>query len=193
MGAVVVLHAWWGLNDDVRAFADELRRHGHAVETPDLYGGQVATEIPDAERLMRAKDMDAARAGIDAAVDRLGTSSKVAAVGFSMGGGFAFDLVDRRPERVSALITYYGADDVAQLSAVPPTLTHFAEHDDNPAGFEEEHAAQLAARGVDHAVHTYPGTRHWFAEPSRPEFDPQASALAFERTLEWIARTSKER
>ena len=192
MGAVVVLHAWWGLNDDVRAFAEELRRHGHTVETPDLYGGKVATEIPDAERLMRAKDTDAARAWIDAAVEHLGASSKVAVVGFSMGGGFAFDLAARRPERVSALVTYYGADDLAELRAVPPTLTHFAEHDDNPAGFEEEHAAQLAARGVEHEVHIYPGTRHWFAERSRPEFDPQATALALERTLGWIARTSRE-
>lgn len=187
MGAVLVLHPWWGLNDDIRAFAEQLRAHGHVVETPDLYRGKVATEIPDAETSMRAVDRDDARAIIDAALERLGPSSKVAAVGFSMGGGFAFDLAGRHPRRVSALITYYGADDLAELPLVPPTLTHFAEQDDNPEGFEAEHAAQLAARGVEHEVHIYPGTKHWFAEPSRPEFDPEASALAFERTLAWIA------
>ena len=57
MAGVLVLHAWWGLNDDVRAYARRLVSEGFTVETPDLYGaGRTATEIPAAEALMKARD-----------------------------------------------------------------------------------------------------------------------------------------
>src|SRR6187200_2466793 len=48
---VVVLHAWWGLNDDVIAYADRLAAAGFAVVAPDMFGGQVASTIEEAERL----------------------------------------------------------------------------------------------------------------------------------------------
>ena len=58
---MLVLHAWWGLNDDVRAYARRLTGEGFTVETPDLYGGRVATDIPGAEALMKARDRDRGR------------------------------------------------------------------------------------------------------------------------------------
>jgi dienelactone hydrolase len=46
---VVVLHAWWGLNDDVVTYADRLVKAGYAVIAPDMFHGRVATERADAE------------------------------------------------------------------------------------------------------------------------------------------------
>src|SRR6266576_3387924 len=51
---VVVLHPWWGLNDDVIAYADRLAGEGHAIVAPDMFDGQVAPEIEDADRLSSA-------------------------------------------------------------------------------------------------------------------------------------------
>ena len=45
---VIVLHPWWGLNDDVRASAERLRGEGYEVATPDLFHGRVATTIEEA-------------------------------------------------------------------------------------------------------------------------------------------------
>lgn len=115
----------------------------------------------------------------------------VGVVGFSMGASFAWDLVDRHAERVGALVTYYGPTEPSEARAVPPVLAHLAEHDDFEDGTYADLEAQLSARNVEHQVHVYPGTRHWFAEPSRPEFDAQASALALDRTLEWLGRTTR--
>ena len=61
---VVVLHAWWGLNDDAIAYADRLAAAGFAVTAPDMMGGQTATTIEDAERLSGAAESpDAEPAG----------------------------------------------------------------------------------------------------------------------------------
>ena len=50
-GGVLVLHPWWGLNDDVRAYAERLRGEGYQVATPDLFHGRVATTIEAAKSL----------------------------------------------------------------------------------------------------------------------------------------------
>ena len=60
MRSCLILHSWWGLNADARAFADRLRSAGHVVATPDLYGnGRVATTIDEAKELLAARDLAA--------------------------------------------------------------------------------------------------------------------------------------
>ena len=61
---VVVLHAWWGLNDDVIAYADRLADAGFAVIAPDMFRGQIATEPADAERLSLQDEVPVCAAGL---------------------------------------------------------------------------------------------------------------------------------
>jgi len=68
---VVVFHAWWGLNEDVTAFADRLADAGFFVLAPDLYSGAVTAEIDEAKRLTGTVDEDDANAIALAAIDRL--------------------------------------------------------------------------------------------------------------------------
>lgn len=49
--AVLVLHAWWGLNDTMKAFCTRLAQSGFVAFAPDLYHGKVADNIADAETL----------------------------------------------------------------------------------------------------------------------------------------------
>src|SRR5260221_14113923 len=51
---VLVLHAWWGLNDTIKAFCDRLANDGFTAFAPDLYHGKVADNIADAETLVKA-------------------------------------------------------------------------------------------------------------------------------------------
>ena len=53
--AVLVIHEWWGLNDNIRAMARRLADEGHLALAVDLYEGEVAA------------DRDAARALADPA------------------------------------------------------------------------------------------------------------------------------
>ncbi|HEV2249464.1 MAG TPA: alpha/beta fold hydrolase [Candidatus Limnocylindria bacterium] len=183
---VLVLHAWWGLNDDVRAYARRLQGEGFAVETPDMYGeGRVAGEIPAAEALMKARDKVRQVAEIDGAADRLAKRGPYAVVGWSMGGSYAWDLVERRPATVAALVDHYGGGEPAPGSKLPPILGHYGELDDDIALFRELDT-RLRDAGQTAELHFYPGAHHWFAEPSRPQYDPNAAALAWDRTLRFL-------
>jgi carboxymethylenebutenolidase len=191
---VVVLHPWWGLNDDIGAFADRLAEAGFAVVAPDLYAGEIATTIPDAERLSGALVEDVADAIVLAAVDELAAtigdpSARIGAVGFSMGAAWALWLPAHRSE-VAATVVYYGSTEGPSLTrARTPVLGQFAESD--PYESEEGVAAlerTLRTAGRDVEIHRYPGTGHWFAEPSKDAYDPAATEQAFERTLDFLRR-----
>lgn len=190
---VVVLHPWWGLNDDIVAFADRLGEAGFAAVAPDLFGGQVATTIEDAERLVRAADEAAVDAfvlaTVDRLADRLAPTSKVAALGFSFGAHWAMWTPTER-DRVAASVVYYGTTGGSALTGTSvPVLGQFAaddpfETEEGVAAFEEV----LRSAGRDVAIHRYPGTGHWFAEPSRDAYRPEAANLAFDRTVDFLRK-----
>src|SRR5437667_2177475 len=54
---VLVLHAWWGLNDFFKGFANRLASQGLLALAPDLHDGAVATSVEGAKEL-RAKIAD---------------------------------------------------------------------------------------------------------------------------------------
>ena len=184
--AVLALHPWWGLNGDIRAAVTRLEKLGFGVESPDLYDGRVATEIPAAEAMMKALDRVAARGKIDAAIDRLRQAGPVAVVGWSMGASYAWDLATRRPGIVTAIVSYYGGYDRDAPASLPPLLGHFAEHDEEAVEEVRDTEKRLVTAGRDVAFQIYPGTKHWFDEPSRPEYDQAASALAWSRTVAFL-------
>ena len=105
-------------------------------------------------------------------------------LGISFGGVYARWLAKMRPE-VAGLVTFYGGDwDPPAEPRDPPAawLSHWAEHDE----FEEAPAEPAEAANPQSASHTYPDTKHWFAEPDRPEFVEDASELAYSRTVEFL-------
>jgi carboxymethylenebutenolidase len=189
---VVVLHPWWGLNDDVVAYCGRLAGAGLAVAAPDLFEGRLATTVEDADRLSSALDEDSADAFVLAAVDALAAqldpSARLGAVGFSMGAPWALWLPAHRP--VVASVVYYGTMVGPTLGrATTPVLGHFAQ--DDPYEPEESVAdleAALRDAGRHFELHRYPDTGHWFAEPSREAYVAEAGDLAFERTVEFLRR-----
>jgi carboxymethylenebutenolidase len=189
---VVVLHAWWGLNDDVIAYADRLAAAGFAVVAPDMFAGQVASTIEDAERLSGAAESpdtdppveSIALATVDDLARRLGPTSRLGVVGFSFGAAYA-TLIPAERERLVASVVYYGVytgPHIEQSSAA--VLGHFAETDqfESDEGIAELEAS-LRSAGREVTIHRYPGTGHWFAEPSRDAYVAEAAELAFGRTV----------
>jgi len=185
---VLVLHPWWGLNEDVRASAERLRREGYEVAAPDLFHGRVATTRDEAQALSGevSKDWKSTMTEIEAALEKL-SADRVAVLAWSMGVWFSWQLAQAHPDRIRGLVSYYGYGEFEPGAKLPPILGHFAEND--------EFDSVEDVRGVERKLieekyvtefHVYPGTKHWFDEPSRPEYDKAASELAWKRTLAFL-------
>ena len=165
---VLVLHAWWGLNDDVRATTDRLQAAGRTARHVDFYAGARATTIAEADRLSSELDYEEARRLIENAAADLGDGAPVFLWGYSLGGSLALRIAATTPRLLAGVVTFYGSIGVTEPKALStPVIGHFAEHDD----FVE--ADEITAlRDAGAITHAYPGTGHWFAEPSRPEYLP---------------------
>ncbi len=194
---VLVLHAWWGLNDTIKAFCTLLAESGFIAFAPDLYHGQLATTIPEAESLSNALDAAAARSDITNAVDFLSQYAgqdghDLAVIGFSLGAYFALELSDTDPDHIRSVIVFYGTGHEDYTSARAEYLGHFAGEDDfEPEANVNNLEEFLHTAGRPVTFHRYPGTGHWFFEPDRPQaFDQAAANLAWDRTLAFLKRSS---
>lgn len=194
---VLVLHAWWGLNDTIKAFCQRLADAGFIAFAPDLYHGKVADTIAGAEALGQALDANylQAKAEIAAATrylsDHVGQAgSGLAVIGFSLGAYYALDLAASDPEHIRSVVLFYGTGGGDFSHARAEFLGHFADIDEyepqaNVDGLEQ------SLRGAGRAVtfYRYPDTGHWFFEADRTQaYNPAAASLAWDRTLAFLSR-----
>ncbi len=196
---VLVLHAWWGLNDTMKAICSRLAESGFVAFAPDLYHGKVADTIPDAETLGKALDANhhQAKAEIAEATnflnERVGPAERgLAVIGFSLGAYYALDLSVTDPEHIRSVVIFYGTGPTDFGGSKAAYLGHFAENDEfePPSNVDElEEALRRAGRPV--TFYRYSGTGHWFFEPDRIDaYNPVAASLAWERTLAFLKRSS---
>ncbi len=198
---VVVLHEWWGLTEPIRHACDQLAEAGFVALAPDLYHGKTTTSVEEAEALGSALDQNVARWRGDIrgavqelrrheATQRAGERGKIALVGLSLGGAYALDMSVTLAEEIDAVVTFYVAWAEPDFNrAKAAYLCHFAEDDpfqSAEAGAEMAQALQAAGRSV--TSYTYPGTKHWFFDANRPEYDAEAARLAWERTVAFLHR-----
>jgi carboxymethylenebutenolidase len=194
---VLVLHAWWGLNETMKAFCDRLAEAGFVAFAPDLYHGRVADTVAGAEAFGQALDANylQAKAEIAEAARFLGERAGageggLAVIGFSLGAYYALDLAAADPERIHSVVLYYGTGGGDFSTARAAYLGHFAGDDpyEPPAGVDAlEEYLRHAGRPV--TFYHYPGTGHWFCEPDRQDaYDEAAASLAWDRTLEFLNR-----
>ncbi len=198
---VVLLHAWWGLNDTMKAFCTQLAESGFVAFAPDLYHGQVAADIADAEALGQALDANhlQARAEIAEAAlflnERAGRPERgLAVMGISLGAFYALDLAAADPEHIRSVVLFYGTGGGDYRNSRAAYLGHFAENDPfEPQSSIDELETTLRRAGRPVAFYRYPGTGHWFCEPDRIQaYHPAAAALAWKRTLAFLRRSFEE-
>jgi carboxymethylenebutenolidase len=193
---VLVLHAWWGLNDFMRDFCDRLAQAGFVALAPDMFSGTILRTIAEAEQHVSQLDWEhAVPPEILSGVEELSkhpavTGNGLAVVGFSFGGFWALWLAQRKPELIRSVTLFYGTNggggDFQHSKAA--YLGHFAENDPNePITVVQELEKNLTGANRPATFYTYPGTGHWFFEKDRPDaYDAQAAQLAWERTLAFL-------
>jgi carboxymethylenebutenolidase len=187
---VLVAHAWWGLNQTIRDYGAALAAQGFVVALPDLFGGAVTTDPTAAEALADTHWPDAVPK-LTSTLTELRShpavaSPKLGAVGFSFGGFHLLRLIGPGQPHLAAVVAYYAAHVGNFATGHTKVLAHFAETDpfDGPEA-QRDMAETLAAAGAG-ITHTHAGTKHWFAEADRPEYDEAAADLAFSETVAFL-------
>jgi carboxymethylenebutenolidase len=196
---VLVLHAWWGLNDFFKELCDRLAAAGFVALAPDMYNnGVTAGSIAEAEQLLSSSDFEEIKRVVVGAVDYLREQSivqgeAIGVIGFSMGAAWA-QLLSAvfKPTDIGATVIFYGnepgleGDDFAKTQAA--FLGHFAESDEyEPLEPVRQTEAEIGKAGREVAFHIYPGTSHWFFESNQPDaYNKEAAQLAWERTVTFL-------
>src|SRR6185436_19170403 len=137
---VLVIQEWWGLDSGIKEMSDRLGAAGFVALAPDLYHGELAghDEMDKAGHLMQSLPPERAGRDMSGAVDYLAnhsavTSNGIGVVGFCMGGMLSFILAANRPDKIKALVPFYGFPQGAtepDWSKLTASISgHMAEHD----------------------------------------------------------------
>ena len=196
--AVVMIHEWWGLNQNIKNEAEKLANEGYAVLAVDLYGGQVAEEPEAAMRLSSGvrNNPDGAIENLQAAVSHLSglsnvNSSRIASLGWCFGGGQSLQLALNTEQPLAATVIYYGSlvTDAEALSAIEwPVLGIFGSIDQSiPVQTVRDFEAALNSNEIPNEIHIYEGVGHAFANPSGDNYAADETADAWAETLDFLS------
>jgi len=189
---VLLVHEWWGLNDQIKAMAAEFAREGYVALAVDLYDGKVAETPEDARAYTQAVDSAAATDTLVSWIAWLRahpkSTGKLGTVGWCFGGGWSLNASIAAP--VDATVVYYGrvnqpAEELAKLQG--PVLGHFASRDQ---WINEQMVGAFVdlMEGLNKPVTVYwYEADHAFANPTGARYDEADAKLAWQRTLAFYA------
>jgi len=199
--AVVMIHEWWGLNENIKNMANLLAKQGFVVLAADLYKGEVANNPERAMELVQIarNNQNNSINNLQSAVKYLSSlqnvdSSKIASLGWCFGGGQSLQLALNSQEHpLAATILYYGTPlvtDKALLSKIKwPVLGIFGDKDQAiPVEEINQFGTSLNQSGITNNMHIYKGLGHAFANPSGDNYAPKETEDAWQKTLSFLKK-----
>ena len=193
---LIVIHEWWGLNDNIREMSKRLAAEGYLALAVDLYEGRVAEDAGQARELMSAAMGDAARVdeqlqGAFRWLREAGGVERVGSIGWCLGGALSLRTAIMLPEELDAAVIYYGrlvTDPEQLVPLMMPILGIFGGQDRGiPIESVLEFETMLQTLGKTAEIVVYEEADHAFANPSGTRYEPEAAADAWRRTLEFLA------
>lgn len=188
---IIVIHEWWGLNDNIRAMARRLAGEGYQALAVDLYEGKVAAERKEATALMkeamaRSRRLEENLKQAYVYLEKKREASRIGVIGWCFGGAWSLQTALLFPEDIDATVIYYGRLVTAPeaLKALDmPILGIFGGADKGiPVAQVKDFEEALQSLGKDATIHIYEGAEHAFANPSGTRYNKDAAADAWEKT-----------
>lgn len=190
---VMLVHEWWGLNDQIKSVAVELARQGYLAVAVDLFQGRVVTQPDEARALVEKVRADEAADTLAAwaawARNHPDGTRRLGVVGWCFGGGWALNAATIAP--IDATVVYYGRvnlspDQLGHLKG--PVLGHFGRRDtfitaEVVAAFERA----MKEAGKPYTLYWYEAG-HAFANPTGDNYRKPEAQLAWQRTLEFFRK-----
>ena len=194
---IIVIHEWWGLNDDVRAMDDRIAAEGYVVLAIDLFGGR-STLSPGQARSMMVRvveNPELADENIRQAYQFLvesGQAPRIGALGWDFGGGWALNTAMMYPDDLDAAVIYYGqvTDDQERLAPVNVPILGLFGRDDRGIPVLSVRGFEQALEDLDKnfEIELYPNAEHAFANPAADNYNPAIAAQAWSRAMEFLDR-----
>jgi len=191
---VIVVQEWWGLMPHIEDIAERFAKEGYVALAPDLWDGKRTTKPDEAGRMLMALNIDDAHkklAGAAAALHENGSTGKVGAVGFCMGGQLALYAACALPKEIGACVDFYGIHPnvkprYADLDAPVLLIIGGKDKSVTPA-HGKELAAAIQAAGKRATLKVYDEGDHAFFNDARPEVYHEASAKdSWKETLSFL-------
>lgn len=189
---IIMIHEWWGLNDNIKSMARGLASHGYIVLAADLYAGQVATTSDGARKLLLTFDEQKAMQNIGAAEYTLKqkyNASKIGTIGWCFGGSQSLNYA-LSGNKVDATVLYYGQPitNTTALSVIKwPVLGFYGDKDQsNSLDKIKEFKSDLDSLGIQNEIYIYPGIGHAFANPSGATYAPKETIDAWNKTVSFF-------
>jgi len=201
---LLLLQEIFGISGYIQRRGADLAAAGYVVLAPELYwrldtmgvDESAPSAIDDALGLAGRLDWDTAVGDAVAALGHLRGRAEVRGgtglIGFCLGGGLAFNVA--AVNSPDALVSYYGSSIPNLLDLAPlvnaPSLHHFGLADVyiDQATVEQVRAA-VTGEGRPAEFEVYEGANHAFDNDAFGLYHPEASALAWQRTLDFLGRT----
>ena len=191
--AVVMVHEWWGLNNNIKTMANTLAKQGgYVVLAVDLFKNQSTDDPAHAVQLVNTvtNNPQESISNLQAAVKYLSSipfvnSSKIASIGWCFGGGQSLQLALHSEQHpLVGNVLYYGTPlvtDKQELSKIKwPVLGIFGDKDQNiPLSKINSFKATLDSIGIKNQIYIYKGLGHAFANPSGSTYAPKETTDAW--------------
>jgi carboxymethylenebutenolidase len=190
---IIVIHEWWGLNDNIRMMTDKLAGEGYTALAVDLYKGKVAESPDSAGTYARSVDDEEALDNLTQAYGYLNEKQQadnIGVIGWCFGGAWSLNTALAHPQKIDATVIYYGrlVTDTEKLKTLEmPVLGIFGEEDGGiPPQKVKEFESALNEVGVENSIHIYEGAGHAFANPSGTRYVEEAAEDAWQKTVRFL-------
>ena len=186
MTEILLYHHVQGLTDGVKSFADDLRRGGHTVHTPDLFDGRTFATLDEGFAFAKEVGFDTVKDRGAAVAEDFG--SDLVYVGFSFGVMIAQKLAQTR-EGVRGALLLHSCVPVSEFGSSWPAGVPVQIHGMKDDEFFDEDlpaARELAASTPEAELFVYPGDQHLFTDSSLDDFDAEATMLLKSRVLSFL-------
>ena len=196
-GGLVVIQEIFGVNAHIRSIVDGFARDGYVAISPALFdriepGVELRYEGEDMQKAVgfyQKLRPETAILDVAAGFEQLkGEGAGTAVIGYCYGGFMAWVTATRGPGICmdpKCAIGYYagGVGSVAEEQPSCPVLLHFGAKDTH---IGPEQIAAVREAHPDVQIYVYEGAEHGFNCDARTTYNPDAAALARQRTLAFL-------
>lgn len=198
---ILVIHEWWGLNDNVRMMTKRLAGLGYTALAVDLYNGQVASSPEFAKKYMQQalSNPEGTVANLNQAYTYLNeqqNAENIGVIGWCFGGGWSLQTALEMPDKIDAAVIYYGqlVTELDRLRVLDMPLIGFFGGQDKGIPVEQVNTFKdnLQMLEKDAEIYIYEGADHAFANPSGTSYNKQAAQDAWKKTKSFLEENLKK-